>query len=119
MSAECRGYRGRPGPLAGVQTAQATRDLAMALTRDFKETIQARIERDPAVREELLKEGVECLLSGDVDTVDWRTAGNRLPGQEWRRMSGQCRSDVTGRDACDNAGRKRYTEITDNNIFYY
>ena len=40
----------------------------MALTRDFKETIQARIERDPAFREELLKEGVECLLSGDVDT---------------------------------------------------
>ena len=40
----------------------------MALTRDFKETIQARIERDPAFREALLKEGVECLLSGDVET---------------------------------------------------
>ena len=40
----------------------------MPLTRDFKETIQARIERDPPFREELLKEGVECLLSGDVDT---------------------------------------------------
>ncbi len=40
----------------------------MPLTRDFKETIQARIARDPAFREELLKEGVECLLSGDVDT---------------------------------------------------
>ena len=40
----------------------------MSLTRAFKETIQARIERDPAFREELLKEGVECLLSGDVDT---------------------------------------------------
>ena len=40
----------------------------MALTRDFRETVQARIERDPAFREELLKEGVECLLSGDVDT---------------------------------------------------
>ena len=41
---------------------------AMALTRDFKETIQARVERDSAFREELLREGVECLLSGDVDT---------------------------------------------------
>ena len=41
---------------------------AMSLTRSFKATIQARIERDPAFREELLKEGVECLLSGDVDT---------------------------------------------------
>ena len=40
----------------------------MSLTRDFKETIKARIDRDPSFREELLKEGVECLLSGDVDT---------------------------------------------------
>ena len=40
----------------------------MSLTRNFKETIHARIERDPAFREELLKEGIECLLSGDVDT---------------------------------------------------
>lgn len=39
----------------------------MVLTRSFKETIQARMERDPTFREELLKEGVECLLSGDVD----------------------------------------------------
>ena len=40
----------------------------MSLTRNFKETIQARIERDPTFREELLKEGVECLLAGDMDT---------------------------------------------------
>ena len=40
----------------------------MSLTRNFKETIQARIARDPTFREELLKEGVECLFSGDVDT---------------------------------------------------
>ena len=40
----------------------------MALTRDFKETVQARAQRDPAFREGLLKEGVECLLAGDVDT---------------------------------------------------
>ena len=40
----------------------------MPLTRNFKETVRARIERDPAFREELLKEGVESLLSGDVDT---------------------------------------------------
>lgn len=40
----------------------------MALTRDFKETIQARIESDLAFREELLKKGVDCLLSGDVET---------------------------------------------------
>ena len=40
----------------------------MALTRDFKETVLARAQRDPAFREGLLKEGVECLLAGDVDT---------------------------------------------------
>jgi hypothetical protein len=40
----------------------------MALTKDFKDTIRDRVARDPAFREELLKEGIECLLSGDVDT---------------------------------------------------
>ena len=40
----------------------------MTLTREFKETIQARIERDPVFREELLTERVECLLSGEVET---------------------------------------------------
>ena len=39
----------------------------MALTRDFKETVQARARRDPAFREGLLTEGVECLLAGEVD----------------------------------------------------
>ena len=39
----------------------------MSLTRNFKETVQARMERDPAFREELLKEDVDCLLAGDVD----------------------------------------------------
>ncbi len=39
----------------------------MPLTRDFKETIQGRLQRDPTFREELLKEGIQCLLSGDVE----------------------------------------------------
>ncbi len=39
----------------------------MSLARNLKETIQARLEHDPVFREELLKEGIECLLSGDVD----------------------------------------------------
>ena len=39
----------------------------MPLTRDFKETVQARARRDPAFREGLLKEGIECLLAGEVD----------------------------------------------------
>ncbi len=39
----------------------------MALTREFKKAVQARAMRDPAFREGLLMEGVECLLAGDVD----------------------------------------------------
>lgn len=39
----------------------------MPLTRDFRETVQARAERDREFREGLLKEGVECLLAGDVE----------------------------------------------------
>src|ERR1700686_1466942 len=40
----------------------------MALTRDFKTTVRARVQRDPAFRKELLREGVESFLAGDVDT---------------------------------------------------
>ena len=40
----------------------------MALTRDFKQTILARVQADPKFRDALLKEGIETLLSGDVDT---------------------------------------------------
>ena len=40
----------------------------MVLTRDFKKTVQTRLARDSDFREALLKEGVECLLSGDVET---------------------------------------------------
>jgi len=40
----------------------------MALTRNFKETVQARVLADPAFREALLREGIETMLAGDVDT---------------------------------------------------
>jgi len=40
----------------------------MPLTHDFKETIRARAQRDPAFRQALLRESVECILSGDLDT---------------------------------------------------
>ncbi len=40
----------------------------MPLTRDFKETIQARAKRDPGFRKALLREGIENFLSGDVET---------------------------------------------------
>ena len=40
----------------------------MALTRDFKETIRARVKRDTGFRKALLREGIENFLSGDVET---------------------------------------------------
>ncbi|MBM3763345.1 MAG: transcriptional regulator [Acidobacteria bacterium] len=40
----------------------------MPLTSDFKATIRARAQRDPAFRKALLREGVECILNGDLDT---------------------------------------------------
>jgi len=40
----------------------------MVLTRDFKKTILARVKRDPRFRKALLKEAVESLLAGDVQT---------------------------------------------------
>ena len=40
----------------------------MTLTREFKETVRARVQGDPAFRKALLIEGVEAFLSGDVET---------------------------------------------------
>ncbi len=40
----------------------------MPLTRDFKETIQERVRREAAFREELLREGIQSLLTGDLET---------------------------------------------------
>jgi DNA-binding phage protein len=41
----------------------------MALTRDFKETVRARVGRDPKFRKELLREGIESMLTGDMATA--------------------------------------------------
>ena len=40
----------------------------MVLTRSFKETVQARVRTDTAFRAALLREGVQAMLAGDVDT---------------------------------------------------
>ncbi len=40
----------------------------MVPTKDFKELVQEHVAKDPAFAEALLREGVESLLSGDVDT---------------------------------------------------
>ncbi|MGO9272471.1 MAG: DNA-binding protein [Terriglobia bacterium] len=40
--------------------------MKMALTRDFRETVQARAKRDPAFRKGLLSEALESYLSGEA-----------------------------------------------------
>jgi hypothetical protein len=40
----------------------------MPLTRDFKETVEARAEKDSAFREALLTEVLDCFLAGDTGT---------------------------------------------------
>ena len=74
----------------------------MPLTRDFKETVQARVRRDPAFREGLLKEGIDCLLAGEVEagkivlrdyinaTIGFKELGNltKKPTKSLMRMFG-------------------------------
>ena len=40
----------------------------MPLTRDFKDTVKARAERDPAFRRGLFEEAIEAFLSNDTET---------------------------------------------------
>jgi hypothetical protein len=54
--------------MEGLQEAKVAGETSMPLTRQFKETVQARVGRDRKYRKELLREGVECLLAADLDT---------------------------------------------------
>jgi hypothetical protein len=40
----------------------------MAQTRSFKQLVQTRLATDPAFAETLLREGLEAMLKGDVET---------------------------------------------------
>lgn len=40
----------------------------MVLTRNFKDTIRARAQRDPAFRRGIFEEAIEAFLSNDTDT---------------------------------------------------
>ena len=40
----------------------------MALTRNFRETLQTRAKHDAAFRQSMLKEGINTMLAGDVTT---------------------------------------------------
>jgi putative addiction module killer protein len=57
----------RFGAGATTRNASKARGEAMPLTRDFRDTVRARAERDPAFRKALFQEAVQALLGGDVD----------------------------------------------------
>ena len=40
----------------------------MALTKSFKDLVQSRVARDPEFAAALLREGIDIMLAGDVDT---------------------------------------------------
>ena len=40
----------------------------MALTKDFKDLVQQRVAKDQRFAEALLREGIDAMLSGDVET---------------------------------------------------
>jgi hypothetical protein len=40
----------------------------MALTRDFQETVKEMLDASPSFRRELLREAMNTMLEGDVDT---------------------------------------------------
>jgi DNA-binding phage protein len=40
----------------------------MPLTRSFKELVQRHVAEDPAYAEALLREGIDTMLAGDVET---------------------------------------------------
>jgi len=44
------------------------RRLAVAKTKSFKDLVQGRVKADKKFAEALLREGIDALLSGDVDT---------------------------------------------------
>ena len=55
-------------PFQKLDTSATGKWGIMALTRSFKETVQARVLADTAFRDALLREGIATMLGGDVET---------------------------------------------------
>jgi len=68
------GYRYGKGVLAGLQAEQARTALRewrdrLVKTGSFKELVQTRVKNDKKFAEALLREGIDAMLSGDVETA--------------------------------------------------
>ena len=57
------------GDQCGDRGQAAQQVGAIGLTRDFKETVIARVERDPAFAKELLVEATTLVIGGEGDTA--------------------------------------------------
>lgn len=66
----------------------------MALTRNFKETVRSRAQRDPSFRLALVEEAIESLLSGDLDS-----GRSILSNYINATMGYQALAELTGRSA--------------------
>jgi hypothetical protein len=77
----------------------------MALTRSFKETVQARVLADRSFREALLREAIDTMLAGDIDIGKAILSDYR--GQSRRRAVPRVlqRSTPAHRARRPNAGR--------------
>jgi DNA-binding phage protein len=63
-----QGYRNRAFPMERLQGAAPKRRGMMALTKSFKETVRARAQRNPKFRVALIREALEKLVNGDVES---------------------------------------------------
>jgi hypothetical protein len=55
--------------LEGFQGTEEKGGVNMALTRDFKDTVQRRVARDPEFRRALLASAINELIAGDYDVA--------------------------------------------------
>src|SRR5277367_14803 len=99
----------------------------MAVTRSFKKMVDDRLERDPGFREALLRESVETMLAGDMETEvrsarlhqghDWlygagggdRDASQKPDPHVWAKGQSQCRQPVQGSQSSAKEGGNRVT----------
>jgi hypothetical protein len=56
------------GPISGAEEQTEYEEDDMALTRDFRETILARAQREPRFRHALFTEAIDAYLAGDTAT---------------------------------------------------
>jgi hypothetical protein len=75
VSSKNRHHRARPGDPRPVPPAKRQRrdiwaaiELYKRLTRSFKKLVQQHVAADPDFAEALLREGIDTMLTGDVET---------------------------------------------------